>query len=310
MNTASNNRGFNLAMFTKNRENPAYAAARMGADRVAARFDARITHYVPVVADNVAEQQAFVDQAITTPPDAVLFVATDAEAMVPSIRKLNAARIPVFSFVNRLVGGEWVSHAGSDDIALAANISKYLFLNINLQGCVLVLAGTPGSISGRDRLTGFAHAFAAEFATHARITRVADVPGEFLQSAARREMARVLADGVAFDAILAANDAMALGAIEALEAAGKPLVPVVGVNAVPDAIEAIKAGKLLATASFDAMKMACLATEAAVRHLRGESVPREIMLPVEIVDRNNCAAWDLPFEARALPDWDSLVEKT
>ena len=294
-----------LAMFTKNRENPAYAAARLGAERVAARLGARITQYVPVAPDHAGEQQALVDEAITARPDAVLFVATDAEAMIPSIEKLNAAGIPVFSFVNRLQGGQWVSHAGSDDRTLAKNIANYLFLNINNKGRVLVLAGTPGSMSGRDRMTGFA----AAFATHPRITRVADVPGEFLQSAARREMKRVLDGGVAFDAILAANDAMALGAIEAIEAAGKPLVPVVGVNAVPDAIAAIKSGKLLATASFDAMKMACLAAEAALRYLNGESVPRDIMLPVEIVDRANCVAWDLPFEARALPEWDAIAEK-
>ncbi len=308
MNTPNTHRPLNLAMFTKNRENPAYEAARLGAERVAARMGARVTQYVPVVPDHAGEQQALVDQAISAKPDAVLFVATDAEAMVPSILKLNAARIPVFSFVNRLLGGEWICHAGSDDRALAQDIAKYLFLNINNQGRVLVLAGTAGSISGRDRMTGFADAFAAEFATRARITRVADVPGEFLQSAARREMARVLASGVAFDAILAANDAMALGAVDALEAAGRALPPIVGVNAVPDAIAAIKSGKLLATASFDAMKMACLATEAAVRHLRGETVPREIILPVEIVDRANCAVWDLPFEARALPVWDAIIK--
>ena len=120
-------------------------------------------------------------------------------------------------------------------------------------------------------------------------------------------MPNVLVSGVGFEAILATNDAMALGAIEA---AGKPLVPVVGVNAVPDAIAAIKSGKLLATASFDAMKMACLAAEAALRYLKGETVPREIMLPVEIIERANCAAWDLPFEARALAEWDAIVEKT
>ena len=295
----------NLAMFTKNRENPAYAAARLGVDRVAARLGAKITHYVPVVPDHAGEQQALVVEAIATKPDAVLFVATDAEAMIPSIKKLNTARIPVFSFVNRLQGGEWVSYAGSDDVTLATNIANYLFLNIKNQGRVLVLAGTQGSVSGRDRMKGFAQAFAA----HPQVTRAADVPGEFLQTAARRKMARVLADGVSFDAILAANDAMALGAIDALEAAGRPLPPIVGVNAVPDAIAAIKAGKLLATASFDAMKMACLAAEAAVRHLRGEKVPREIMLPVEIVDRANCAVWDLPFEARALPGWDEVISK-
>ena len=58
------------------------------------------------------------------------------------------------------------------------------------------------------------------------------------------------------------------------------------------------------------MKMACLATEAAVRHLSGENVPREITLSVEIVDRSNCATWDLPFEARALPQWNAVVDKT
>ena len=42
-----------LVMFTKNRENPAYVAARLGADRVAARMGARVTHYVPVVPDQI-----------------------------------------------------------------------------------------------------------------------------------------------------------------------------------------------------------------------------------------------------------------
>ena len=65
-----------------------------------------------------------------------------------------------------------------------------------------------------------------------------------------------------------------------------------------------------ARAGVDARKRAGLAAEAGGRYLRGEQVPREIMLPVEIVDRSNCAAWDLPFEARALPQWDAVVEKT
>lgn len=295
-----------LAVFTKNRENPAYAAARLGTDRVAARLNARTMHYVPVVPDHVGEQRALVDEAIAAHVDACVFVATDAEAMILSVQKLNAAGIPVFAFVNRLQGGQWVSFAGSDDHALAVRIANHLFAHLNGRGRVLVLAGTPGSVSGRDRLAGFAEAFAA----HPRITRLADVAGEFLQSAARREMARVLADGLSFDAILAANDAMALGAIDALAAAGKPLVPVVGVNAVPEAIAAIKSGRLLATASFDAMKMACLAAEAAVRHLRSERVPREIILPVELVTQANCAAWDLPFEARPLPVWEEIAGVT
>jgi ribose transport system substrate-binding protein len=78
------------------------------------------------------------------------------------------------------------------------------------------------------------------------------------------------------------------------------------VNALPDAIAAIKAGALLATVDFDAMKIACIATEAAIRHLRGERVPEEIILPVQIVDRANCAAWDKPLEERECPRWDDV----
>jgi ribose transport system substrate-binding protein len=122
-----------LAMFTKNRENPAYAAARLGAERVAARLGAHVIHYVPVIPDHAGEQQALVLEAIAARPDAVLFVATDAEAMISSIQRLNAACIPVFSFVNRLQGGEWLCHTGSDDRLLAKNISNYLFLNIKQQ---------------------------------------------------------------------------------------------------------------------------------------------------------------------------------
>ena len=303
MNTSSSRREPTLAVFTKNLLNPAYAAARLGADRVAARMGARTTHYVPEQPDHVGEQQALVDKAIAARPDAALFVATDAEAMIPYVQRLNAAHIPVFSFVNRLQGGEWVSFAGADDRALAVRIANHLFAHLHQRGRVLVLAGTHGSISGRDRLTGFAEAFAAA----PNIIRVADLAGEFLQDAAARAMTRFLARGVAFDAVLAANDAMALGVIGAMTAAKIPLCPIVGVNAVPSAIDAIKAGSMLATASFDAMKMACVATEAAVRHLRGEHVPREVMLPVEIVDRANCAAWDRPIEARELPVWDEVL---
>jgi hypothetical protein len=47
--------------------------------------------------------------------------------------------------------------------------------------------------------------------------------------------------------------------------------------------------------------------EAAVRVLSGDKVPAEIMLPVEVVDRDNCEAWDLPYAQRPLPDWSAYV---
>ena len=69
-------------------------------------------------------------------------------------------------------------------------------------------------------------------------------------------------------------------------------------NAIPEAINEIRSGGMLATADFNAMQMASLATECAMRHLRGEPVPKDLELPVQIVDRANYAAWDLSYEKR------------
>jgi ribose transport system substrate-binding protein len=64
---------------------------------------------------------------------------------------------------------------------------------------------------------------------------------------------------------------------------------------------------MLATADFNAMQMAALATECAIRHLRGERVPADIELPVAIVDRHNAEAWDRPYEQRPLATLDEVV---
>ena len=81
----------------------------------------------------------------------------------------------------------------------------------------------------------------------------------------------------------------------------------VGIVSIQEAIAALKSGDLLATSAFDAMKIACAATMAAVRLSNGEAVPRSIELPVEIVTAENCAAWDKGYEERPLPSWEDVV---
>jgi ribose transport system substrate-binding protein len=129
---------------------------------------------------------------------------------------------------------------------------------------------------------------------------VATIHGEYQHEDTVRAGKGLLDSGIPFDALLCANDVMALAMLEVLEGAGRSSV-VTGINAVPAAIGEIKRGRMLATADFDAMKMACLATEAAMRHLRGERVPRELLLPVEVVTAANCARWDEICAAAPLP---------
>ena len=133
------------------------------------------------------------------------------------------------------------------------------------------------------------------------------VCGEYQRDIARKVYAANAGKLKDIDAILCANDVMALGVLDEIEATGAPRPPVVGINAIPQAITAIVAGDLLATVNFDAMTMSCIATEAALRYLRGEKVPRQIMLPVRIIDRNNYEKLDLPFAQRTCLSWQEVM---
>ena len=291
-----------IAVFTKNRSNPAYDAARLGAERTAARNGARVVHYVPRKPDDIAEQIALVEQAIAARPDAVVFVPVHLTALDASVRELNAAGIPAVNYLNRLAHGRFVSYVGSDDYRLARDIAAYLFRHMGGKGDVLLMEGVPGAVTSRERVRGFLDAVKEWPGMRIAATRT----GQFLEDAGREAMKAVLAEGIHFDGVLSANDAMSLGALSALEASGVR-VPVIGVNALPDAIESVKTGRLLATVDFDALKIACIATEAALRHLRGQRVPAEIILPVQVVDRANCQPWDRPLEERECPRWEDVV---
>ena len=291
-----------LAIFTKNRTNPAYAAARVGADRVARALGAQTRHYVPNRPDDIGEQIALIDQAIEQRPDAVVLVPVHPTAVNASIRKIVASGIPLIGFLNRYSEPGPLSFVGSDDYALAVRIATYLYEHLKGRGSVLIVEGPRDSVTSRDRVRGFREAQK----NFPDIGFAGTICGEYQRNDTIAAAHAFLRSNVPFDAVLAANDVMALATIEVLEEAGRQSV-VTGVNAVPDAIAAIKAGKLLATVDFDAMKIAALATEAAIRYLRGEVVPAEITLPVQIVDASNLRKWDKPFEERELVRWEEAI---
>jgi ribose transport system substrate-binding protein len=234
-----------------------------------------------------------------------VFVPVHETALNDAILGFDAARIPLFNFVTRTTVGQRACFVGSDDRALARDIAHYLFAKLCGRGDIVIVEGTPASATSRERLAGFHDALAAS----PGITVRSSLRGDYQRDVARDACSAAAEQLRGVDAVLCANDVMALGVLDALAAAtgdrDRPLV--VGVNAIPEAVAAIAAGRMLATASFDAMAMSAVATEAAVRHLRGETVPREIILPVQVVDSSNYAAWNVPFTARACPSWQDVV---
>ena len=290
-----------IGVFTKNFTNPAYENFRIGVDKIAKAANARVIHYVPKKPDDVDEQTAEIEQALKDRPDIILFTPVNDKAMVGPVKKLNDANIPIVLFTNPLPG-KFVSYVGSDDIELGYKEALYLFRHMGGKGSIVVIEGVPAAPTNRDRLRGYQRAF-AEFPG---IKVLASGIGNYQQPVARDVMAKMLKEHGQIDAALVANDNMALGVLEALKAAKRTAV-VMSINGILDAVKQVESGAILATVDFNTFKMACLATQAALRYLKGEKVPDKIILPTEIIDKTNYKAWLIPVAERPCPTWNEFV---
>lgn len=289
-----------FACISKNNTNPAYAGARIGASRVAERLGAEITHYVPETPDNIPEQVKLLKEAAASSPDAIL-VSPSLPSPLDDVLA-DITDIPLVYFVSASEVVPPRCFVTSDNHDLAFRIAGTLMEDLSGKGRIVVVDGAASSPTTAPRTKGFVDAIAQ----YEDISLAARICGEYQHAPARRAFEALLNSDTSFDGVVCANDFMAMGVLEALAAAGRE-VPVVGINATPAGIAAIREGRLLATASFNAMEIACIATEAAYRLVSGEPVPEIIELPVEIVDVGNCGEWDIPYEARTLPDWEKAV---
>ena len=290
-----------IAVFTKNRTNPAYEAFRIASDQIALTTGAKVVHYVPKQPDNVDEQKAMVDQVLKDRPDAVIFIPVDDVAMIDSVKKLNEAKIPVVLVSNPLPG-HFVTYVGADDFEIGYREARYLFDKMGGKGKIVVIEGVPVAPTNRERVRGYQRAF-AEFPG---IEVLGSGIGNYQQPDARRVMEKLLAEHREIDAVLSANDSMALGVLEALKAANRTSV-VIGINGILPAVKEIETGAILATVDFNMFKIGCTATRAAVRHLKHEPLPEKVILPAEVIDKTNYKAWLVPVDQRTCPEWSEVA---
>ena len=158
---------------------------------------------------------------------------------------------------------------------------------------VLVLTGELTNQAARQRTEDIDAVLATDDCRFMSI--VEEQPADWQRSLARDAMARWLSAGVAFDALIANNDEMAIGAIEAMKAAGTDMgaVVVAGIDATAAGLAAMRAGELDVTVFQDAAAQGRGAVDAAVRLAHGEAVARKVYVPFRLV-----TAADLPaFEA-------------
>ena len=294
-----------LAFFVKNVTNPFWKACRIGAEKAGKTLGATIEHVAPTKPDNIEEQTRLVEDWIIKKPDGFVFVPVDYKALVPSIQRANKAGIPVVGYNNRMTEVDLVTYVGSDDEVMEYEVCKYLFGTMGGKGKVVHIDGVPAAITAQNRKKGFERA-AKETPG---IEVLASQPGNYRRLPAVQVFENLMQRFPQIDAVVCANDDMAVGIAEALAGRGDK-TKVVGIDGIPDATAAIAAGKMFATADFSGHDQAYLAVTAAVRNLRGQPVPKDMALPVVIVNRDNVKNFMKTPEERDPPDWNKFTSGT
>lgn len=293
-----------IVLFTKNGENPNYLAMVTGARRVAETSGANLIWRTTKKPDDPIEQTVLLRETLAERPNGLIFAPADDGAMRAPLAEVNAAGIPVIGFVNRMPG-QTLSFVGADDVSMARMAAIALIQRIGGRGNVVLIEGPDTAPTARDRGRGFRDAISVSPAVH----MIGSEPGLYLKSGGRAAMTKLLNAHPKIDGVICTNDTMALGAVEACEKAGRR-VPIMGNNGTIEAAEAIRDGRLWGTMDYDGFKMGTVAVMAMLRHLAGQSVPKEIMLPTTIITQENCARWLIPIEQRPVPTWEELMGTT
>jgi ribose transport system substrate-binding protein len=291
-----------VAVMTTDLTNPHFQLVRSGADAAARQMGATIKHYVPTKPHNIPEQMSQVEDVIVTKPNAVVIVPVDFKAMVPAIEKMNAAGIPIVNTTSKTAGGNYVSFVGASDYELGLFTGRHLLKALSGKGNVVIIEGIKGNRVSMDRVEGFMAAL--KEAPQAKL--IASQPGGFQRLPASQVTENLLQAHSVIDGIMVANDAMASGVIEALDGANRKAL-VVGINGTKEAIDAIRSGKMLASADYNSFNQGCVSAMAAIRAARKLSVPKEFVFPVTLVDKSNADKFDIATPGRICPTWESVV---
>lgn len=295
--------GETIAVFTKNQTNPYFQTVRVGADVAAKSLGAKTLHYIPTKPDSIPEQLSQIEDVIVKKPSAIVFIPVDYKAMVPGVEEINKAKIPVVNVTDRSEGGKFVSFVGADDYSLGLETARTLLKTLGGKGNIVIIEGVKGSLTNVDRVRGFYDALKEN--PNAKL--LAAQPANYQRLQALQVMENLMQSNSQIDGVLAANDAMAIGAIEALDGANRK-AQVIGVNGTKEAVDAIKSGKLLASGDYNGFVQGCVGTMIAIRSLRNEPVVTEIVLKPTVITKDNYQPYDVPLDTRKCPSWDEAAK--
>ena len=270
--------------------NDFYIAQKEGIEAEAAQQDgAEVEVSAGRAQGSPDEVVGLIENAITKDVDAIAVNGSDTKPLLPVLRKVIDAGIPLVLFDAPAddLTADLAAYIGTDNRAGGEAGGAWLAEQLpsgGQLGVILCVAGHPVTSA---RLEGFkAGLGAAEFDIAATTDAQCD------PEKGRKAMENMISANPDLDAVFSTSDSQSIGAVKALQAAGKdPLF--VSFDAQPAIVDDIKSGAVVdASVAWSAREIGADAVKAAVAAARGETVEKKTLVPVTVVDKSNAADWE------------------
>ena len=279
--------GPTVALVLKTLNNPFFIELAAGAQEAADSLGVELLVQAPDREIDVEKQMQIIENLLQTDIDALALTPSGSREVVPAIAEANLAGVPVLIVDTRAdadalaeAGATIATFIGSDNVEGGRIAGRFVAEALGGRGSVAVIEGIPGHETGDSRLRGFREAIAE----HPGISIVASQTANWERDQAFNVTQNMLQSHSDLRAIFAANDVMALGAVEAVASAGRTgdLI-VVGFDAQDEAVAAIREGAMSASIAQHPRDMGRIAIESAWSILRGDTVPAEVPVGIELV---------------------------
>jgi ribose transport system substrate-binding protein len=280
-----------VALVLKTLNHPFFVDMRRGAQEAADKLGVRLQVQAAEREIDVEKQMQIVENLIQTGIGALAITPSGSREIVSALVKAKDAKVPIIVVDTRVdakaaadAGVTTETFVGSDNYEGGRLAGQYVVKVSSGKARVGILEGIPGHETGDSRLRGFRDAVKDT----PGITIVASQPANWERDQGFNVFQNMLQAHQDIDTVFAASDLMALGAIEAIAAAGRTgKIRVVGFDALDDAKKAIGAGTMEASVAQFPYEMGRVAIESAVKVMRGEKLPPDINVKLELVTKEN-----------------------
>ncbi|MBN2455967.1 MAG: D-ribose ABC transporter substrate-binding protein [Sedimentisphaerales bacterium] len=240
--------------------------------------------------NDTAKESDHFDNIIAGGYAAILFNPTDADGSIANVKKAKEADIPAFCIDREINSNDVaVTQILSDNYSGCVELGQYFVKKMNKKGKYVELLGILGDNNTWNRSKGF-HSVVDNYP---ELKMVAQQTAEFDRTKAMEVLESILQANPEIDAVFCGNDAMAMGAYQAIVAADKAdKVMVFGFDGAKDVIDSIHDAKIAATGMQFPRKMARMAAEQADEYIKGRrDFPQKVPVAVELVTQENIAKY-------------------